>query len=149
MGGGTWELIPENYSLWTTEDKLDSENVTIAPGLPDSRGIYMYSMADYLYKFDKANIFQGIFKASDNMTRYGHAWKTGDGSDCYTINARVSNGQIYSETTYITDETTGETTETTTDHYTTEEGYTDYQIYGKSNTVQPPAVKVRAWKRTA
>lgn len=91
-------------------------------------------------------------------TRIGISFREGNDSsnhDCHLLTFTASEGQIYLDDGTTSNESgislaqdsMAEST-SVTEHYTTEEGYTQYQVYGNSNTVQPPAIRVYAWKRT-
>ena len=110
--GGTWERLPEGYSLWTASSGAGG---TIGAGLP-------------------------------NITGY----LGGDNSEAYRFRGnRVQSGALY-------------TNEWTSSKYTGNNSFNGYNaqtinfdasrsnsIYGASSTVQPPAYKVYAWRRTA
>jgi hypothetical protein len=100
--GGTWELLPEGYALWTGHS---NGGTIIGAGLPNITGTFQGGA--------KANNkTSGAFiKDSTNSNGYG-----GSGTYfCdYSFDASASNS-----------------------------------LYGMSNTVQPPAYIVYAWKRIA
>ena len=102
--GGTWELLPEGYALWTTQQNAYGGTI-IGAGLPNIIGTFQGGAS--------ANTeTSGVFTKETGGNGYG-----GSGTKFakYTFDASA-NGTT---------------------------------LYGRSNTVQPPAYCVFAWKRIA
>lgn len=127
--GGTWEQLEEGQFLMNTylSDKLDAD---IAAGLPDIRGKFS--------AYELAAFYNSSYYAEGSLYVTGEAKFGGsDGHDDTSpvIGFKASAGQVYNDNG--------------TEHYTTETGYTDKTVYGKSNTVQPRSLGVHIWKRVA
>lgn len=132
--GGSWSQLPEGYALWTCSSEAGE---TINAGLPNIKGEAQIDGNGGVLL--NGGTTSGALGGNDNKKQPGSGgWTSSFPGVPITFNA--STGQIY---TVTADDGTK------TEHYTTEDEYTSYTIFGKSNTVQPPAYKVYAWKRTA
>lgn len=107
--GGTWELLPEGYALWTTTT-ANTGGKTISAGLPNITGYFNDN--GHANNGSATGVSGAFYNASDNNAKSNN----GAASDGYQIgfDASLSN-----------------------------------PIYGSSSTVQPPAYRIYAWKRTA
>lgn len=118
--GGSWEALDEGYALWTTTT-ANTGGDTIAAGLPNIAG-YL----DWIVSW--TGIARGAFKLVESNN--GNSG-TGDMvSREYTFNA--SDGEC--GTQKATSQNVGDI------------NYAN-NVYGKSDTVQPPAIRVFVWKR--
>ncbi len=116
--GGTWQLLSEGYALWTTTTSGQGGQ-TIAAGLPNITGEFHYETTTQEDDISKPHI-KGAFTA--------HAMDNGE-----AVYGDDGNGSYYKFNA-----AKGETRL---------DGTISNRIYGKSDTVQPPAIKVFAWKR--
>ena len=118
--GGSWAQLPEGYALWTANSGASD---IISAGVPNITG------------------------------GFGLARNSWDTSNVVFPNDRPNNAMSYEEKAYPYS-TTGRKplqindTEYATD-YITFSAEKSNSIYGNSTTVQPPAYKVYAWRRTA
>lgn len=108
--GGTWELLPEGYALWTTTTAGHGGNI-IGAGLPNIVGFV-----------DLENHYSGNTSSDGALTVL-------NGENSPTAIGQTSHSR--SSTMIKLDASLYNT------------------IYGMSNTVQPPAYCVYAWKRIA
>lgn len=119
--GGTWERLPDGYTLWTTTDTITDEGEApdnnhtgyrkIPAGMPNIIG----KTTDVIY-YGKVIKGEGSFVTGDTAVY----WDSNKGGDY--VGQRVSLGFDASKSN---------------------------SIYGKSTTVQPPAYKAYIWKRVA
>lgn len=106
--GGSWEALPDGYTLWTTTVEGEGGS-SISAGLPNITGT-LGAVAHYSNK----DIVNGPFeKATDS-----YIFRSGQGTTIQYFNLNMDLSKSNA-------------------------------IYGKSNTVQPPAIKVYMWKRVA
>lgn len=128
--GGKWKLLDEGYALWTTTTSGTGGN-TISAGLPNIAGRinvttsyndYNSSSLGVLGAFAKLGTVD--FKVSSYNGACAVAYESFNASDgeCGTQKMTPDNAD---EVTYANN------------------------VYGKSETVQPPAIKVFAWERIA
>ncbi len=131
--GGTWSRLEAGRVLWTatgTSDLYDSSGnpLTIAAGLPNISG-----------KFGNWNQYAGQRVGTgafiSTVVEHTTGFKASGNDDRTQADFNAARGQVFTDASG-------------TNHYVTEDGYTGYAIYGKSNTVQPPAIKVYMWRRT-
>lgn len=124
--GGDWTQLEEGQFLMNTylSDRVGAD---IPAGLPNIKGTFGNWNQFYGTRYGT-----GATTAKNDGTYSGFQYKGNDQRTGVTFDA--SKGQIY--------------TVNGTEHYTTETGYTDKTVYGKSNTVQPYSLGVRIWKRT-
>ena len=104
--GGSWVLLDEGYTLWTTKTSGQGEK-KISAGLPNITGKVGNFSSSFL---SNSGAFYSWTTYSGNCP--GQQWNGGGAQ--ISFSAEKSNS-----------------------------------IYGKSSTVQPPAIKVYMWKRTA
>ncbi len=126
--GGTWEALDEGYTLWTTTT-AGTGGETIAAGLPNIAGTFnvttTYSGEDQDFGLSGAftNGRTLGFKVSTyinpQMIGIYPTFNASDG-ECGTQKMEPNATITYAN-----------------------------NVYGKSNTVQPPAIRVYAWKRIA
>ena len=117
--GGVWEELPEGYALWTTNSPITSEE----EGIDTEDTIYRKTPAGL------PNVTGQLSKVSDSTA----GW-TATGPFYNTVDARSNTCDFATGTRY----------------YNTKVDFSLQQansIYGNSDTVQPPAYKVYAWKR--
>ena len=125
--GGTWELLPEGKALWTTTTEGTGGD-TIAAGLPNIGGKF-YVGGNSVSTSESSRV-GGAIRGGGNSNINGEKGGGGGSDNRVYFNARL--GDIGTATS-VNDNTT----------------YTTSSVYGNSTTVQPPAVKIFAWKRTA
>lgn len=118
--GGEWTLLSEGYALWTTTTSGQGGQ-TIAAGLPNITGEFHYETTTQEDATSQKHI-KGAFTA--------YALENGD-----AVYGDDGNGSYYKFNA-----ASGETRL---------DGTISNKVYGKSDTVQPPAIKVFAWKRTS
>lgn len=110
--GGTWQLLPENYALWTTNGSSTGGQI-IDAGLPNIVG-----------RMNNKRSIMGEPGDTETTGAFSHLIASGS-----LINLSWSGNKRYSELWFDASKSN--------------------PIYGKSATVQPPAIKVFAWKRVA
>lgn len=122
--GGKWGKIKSGYALWTTAGS--DAGKTISAGLPNIAGsIYssVYGADNGATAFSSANgCFEG--KSNDDLVTGNN---NNPGGGYREVAFTASKGETKIDGTAKTD--------------------ADYKVYGKSDTVQPPAYKVYAWER--
>lgn len=122
---GTWERIAEGKCLWGSDSTGSNSGTVVEAGLPDINGtlglnIIGVSSADYVNK----NYMQDSFSCTSIDTAgkyYLHRWATASDSDSKCVCTM----------------------------YVSFDASKSNVIYGNSDTVQPPALVVSMWKRTA
>lgn len=117
--GGTWEKLPEGYAIWTASDGAGN---TIAPGLPNIAG-----------KFNAASYNDVINDGAFSLRRNANNVMLGTSG-----NSRIK--EVYFSAA------SGECGTQKPDSTFSTMSYAN-NVYGKSETVQPPAYKVYAYKR--
>ena len=125
--GGTWTPLEEGKALWTTTT-ASTGGATIAAGLPNITG---HAGADGLMHGAPATpqIAQGNGQATGAIAfsyhgfNYESGFYTNQGNTNYAEG--IGQGDLWIDASYSN------------------------SIYGKSDTVQPPAIKVYAWQRVA
>ncbi len=126
--GGTWEALDEGYAFWTTTT-AGTGGETIAAGLPNIVGNLNVVTSYNNYSQDLG--LKGAFTKGADVGFKVATYENQMVSHYPLFNA--SNGECG------TQELTEPNKSITYDN----------KVYGKSETVQPPAIKVYAWKRTA
>lgn len=129
LGPSVWELVGQGRCLWGAKDEQDLGE--IEAGLPNIKG-------EFVAQDQQVGVPpNGAFDVASRGTVDGGTSR----SNQYALKRifDASKGQIYKD-------------ENGTEHYISAykgeiTGYEDKQIYGKSNTVQPPALKVFFYKR--
>ncbi len=116
--GGTWEMLPEGYALWTAKSTGEGGQ-TIAAGLPNITG--------------KVEIWG---------TDTGRAYMSYDGEVFKSSGQETGNHRLQGNTN------SNSATKQKGFTFDASKGGVD-PIYGKATTVQPPAIKVYAWKRVS
>ncbi len=137
--GGTWEKLPEGYTLWTVQSGAGG---TIPAGLPNIKGYHTTQGNDSTGGLATVNGAFSVRTLGNVDSGYSSA-----SNFLTSVNFTASKGQIYTETAEDGTETEHYVTETASDDNGNID-YTQYKVYGKSNTVQPPSIKVYAWRRT-
>ena len=113
--GGTWEQLPEGYTLWSTT--TDGEGgKTIDAGLPNITGRLLGKLTNW-----------ATFAVEPDATLPNNAFERVSTQDSQETVQR--NDQKYGVQQFNFDASRSNS------------------IYGNSETVQPPAVKVYMWKR--
>ena len=119
--GGTWERLPEGYALWTATSGAGG---TIAAGLPDIHGLFVLHGANTESIINNAEgAFEGVFGSSDHYRTPSNLPSQAGVASKGGIEFLASRGERYANDEYKN------------------------LVFGKSNTVQPPAYKIYAWKR--
>ena len=118
--GGTWVELPAGTALWTTATASGDAGGTIAAGLPNITGTWTTA-------WNQAN--RGFHSLSTSGAFY----------DSYSAGLHDGAGRIQG-----TDENNSGTR-----GFPWFDASRSNSIYGNSNTVQPPAYKIYAWRRTA
>lgn len=125
FGGGTWELVSAGRAIWTATDDISNDgerNTWEASG-------YRYISAGL------PNItgeFNYATNANESSTAQQHSWGAFTPyalNDGEAVFGDSGNGNYW--------------------YFNANNGADVKGIYGNSNTVQPPAVKVYLWRRTA
>lgn len=126
--GGRWERLPEGYALWTTTSTITEEKELgeatstnyrmVRAGLPNITG-------QYTPNGSPSRDHTGAFGTNGSFNGLSHRNETGNWTSYLTFNA--ASGETNVDGTLKTNDSD--------------------KVYGKSNTVQPPAYKVYAWKR--
>lgn len=117
--GGTWEALSEGYALWTTTTEGTGGQI-IDAGLPNITG-----MDDGgLVHSGGASRCEGAFTEESYENTVG----------------AIGSGNVYGRRWSSFSASNGETKM---------DGTLKNDVYGKSDTVQPPAIRVFAWRRTA
>ena len=125
--GGTWELLTAGKALWTTSTE-GTGGETISAGLPNIGGKF-YVGGNSVSTSESSRV-GGAIRGGGNSNISGESGGGSGKDNRVFFNARL--GDIGTETT-VSDSTTFSTS----------------SVYGNSTTVQPPAIKIFAWKRTA
>lgn len=118
--GGTWVELPAGTALWTTATASGDAGGTIAAGLPNITGTWTTS-------WNQAN------RGFHSLTTSGAFY------DSYSAGLHDGAGRIQG-----TDENNSGTR-----GFPWFDASRSNSIYGNSKTVQPPAYKIYAWRRTA
>jgi hypothetical protein len=121
MFGGIWEALEEGYALWTTTSGTGGSK--ISAGIPNIGGIVTTAC------YTNSPIL-GAFKTQVTSSC---TLSTSGGSVVKYSSFNASDGEC--GTQYTTDKD--------------DDIVYANNVYGKSETVQPPAIKVFAWKRMA
>lgn len=121
--GGVWEQLPSGYALWTASS---GAGTTISAGLPNIQGNF-YVGGSGITGNDGPRI-GGAIRNGDSGTISGEAGGGGGNDNKVYFNA------YYGDTG--TDISNGATAH-------------ESLIYGNSETVQPPAYKIYAWRRVS
>ena len=125
--GGTWEALDEGYALWTTTTANTGGN-TITAGLPNIAGRFNVTTSYDNYNSDLGLLgaFAKLGDAGFKTSSYGGACAVAyesfnaSAGECGTQKMTPDNAE---GVTYANN------------------------VYGKSETVQPPAIRVYVWKR--
>ena len=117
--GGTWEALSEGFTLFTTTT-AGQGGTQIEAGLPNITGAVNNGFG-LVERVSPSNSGAIKWKSASNVSRYQGSYKSNVITG-FTFDA--SKGEVHN-------------------------GKYNNLIYGKSDTVQPPAIKVYAWKRTA
>ena len=125
--GGTWELLAGDKALWTTT-VAGTGGDAVAAGLPNIGGKFF--VGGNAVSTTESSRVGGAVRGGGNSSISGEKGGGGGSDNRVFFNARL--GDIG--------------TAKTVDENTT---YSTSSVYGNSTTVQPPAIKVFAWKRTA
>lgn len=108
--GGTWERLPDNYTLWSASSgAYDGTNGIISAGLPNITG----EIGGATGWWNNSGYATGAFTKGD---KNGEVGSSGSAIGKYRVYFNASHSN---------------------------------RIYGNSSTVQPPAIKVNMWRRTA
>jgi hypothetical protein len=118
--GGTWVELPAGTALWTTATASGDAGGTIAAGLPNITGTWTTS-------WNQPN------RGFHSLTTSGAFY------DSYSAGLHDGAGRIQG----TDDNNSG------TRGFPWFDASRSNSIYGNSNTVQPPAYKIYAWRRTA
>lgn len=144
--GGTWELLPSGYSLWTHQGNIDYESAGYGstyrmnlPGIPNIAGKF-YVGGDGMYSSNVSRV-GGAVRATGYSAVSGE--KGGGGGDDNRVIFNASQGECG------TDSIVGSSSATTYGGGISHQPNYVNNVYGKSETVQPPAYRVYAWKRIA
>ena len=121
FGIGTWVKLPNNYTLWSCDSgAYDGTNGTIPAGLPNISG-----KLEYRNPSDNGALFgllTGAFTIEERMS-----------STSWNNSLQMKSGSNNLSKLF----------------FDANRGASVQGIYGNSSTVQPPAIKVYMWRRTA
>ena len=118
--GGRWEALGENHTLWTTAwTDSTTTDLTTADDIPAG-------IPNVTGGFSADNVARDVNISSKGAFTWGFAWA------CFTSSANYN-----STIGWKFDASKGEI----------HNGSYSNLVYGKSDTVQPPAYKIYAWKR--
>ena len=121
--GGTWTALEEGKALWTTTT-ASTGGATIDAGLPNITGSFQVGRANASY-WDIVGAY-GAFNYTDYGTSFKLSYASMDNRASYqTASFNASSGEQKTDGTISND------------------------VYGKSDTVQPPAIRVYAWQRAS
>lgn len=123
LWGGNWLLIEEGYALWTSKPKKDNNGIVVenVAGQTIQAGLPNILGSTHISAIYSTDM---VINKTD-----GCIYATGDNSDIYQV-SRSSPTQFGKNILNI-------------------DASKSNSIYGNSNTVQPPAIKIYLWKRIA
>ena len=120
--GGSWTELDSNKALWVTSTSSGNANTTINAGLPNITGSRHLAWADQSGGGLIMKVEENVSTSALYATRSGNQW--------FTSSSNSQNNSNYY-------------------NYLSMDASRSNSIYGNSTTVQPPAYRVYAWRRTA
>ena len=130
--GTSWYPLPEGYALWTTKTN-EQGGKTISAGIPNIFFRYdqRVTRGDYASLGNARGAIS--YHQSSSSTSWANGWNSGDTS-------KKLDRIIFSADR-------GECGTQTYPALSSEDIQCTNKVYGKSDTVQPPAIKIYAWQR--